>query len=165
MEHSPLTILAITSQYYSSFISINIKIPAVYITCLFFLLTINPTPVRRLHISTPSSYMGEAYYISVLLQPHLNIPARFQHVQDFAPGRVCTSVYVAEGIGKGFVFTINSMRDLSTDVRNSASPRQSEICSKKAVEWQRLSQMHALRPSLRSHNKQCSTERNRAFSY
>lgn len=166
MEHSPLTILAITSQYYSSFISINIKIPAVYITCLFFLLTINPAPVRRLHISTPSSYIGEAYYISMLLQPHLNIPASFQHVQDFAPGCVCTSVYVAEGIGKGLFFTIDSMRDLSTDVRNSASPRQSEMKSALKKQWNgRDSQMHALRPSLRSHNKRCPTDRNHVFSY
>lgn len=71
----------------------------------------------------------------MLLQPHLNIPASFQHVQDFAPGCVCTSVYVAEGIGKGLFFTIDSMRDLSTDVRNSASPRQSEMKSALKKQW------------------------------
>lgn len=79
--------------------------------------------------------MGDANYISMLSHSHLSSPAGFQHVQYFAPGCVRTSVYMAEGIGKGLFFTLDSMRDLSTDVRNTTSPRQREMKSALKKQW------------------------------
>lgn len=73
--------------------------------------------------------------IYMLFHPHLNGPAGFQHAQDFAPGCVCTSVHVAEGTGKGLFFTPESMRDLSTDVRHTTSPCQSETKSALKKQW------------------------------
>lgn len=71
----------------------------------------------------------------MLFHPHLNSPAGFQRAQDFAPGCVCTSVYEAEGIEKGLFFTLDSMRDLSTNVRHTESPRQSEMKSAFKKQW------------------------------
>lgn len=99
-----------------------------------FLLTINPAPVWRLDIS-PTLLMRDANYISILSHSHLSSPAGFQHVQYFAPGCVHTSVCMAEGIEKGLFFTLDSMRDLSTDVRNTAPPRQREMKSALKKQW------------------------------
>lgn len=44
-------------------------------------------------------------------------------------------MYVAEGIEKGLFFTLDSMRDLSTDVRHAESPRQSEMKSALQKQW------------------------------
>lgn len=105
-------------------------------------------------------------YICMLFHPHLNGPARFQHAQDFAPGCVCTSVYVAEGTGKGLFFTLDSMRDLSTDVRHTESPRQSELKSALRKQWHGRDCLKALawRISLKSCDRSCQTKRNCTFS-